>query len=123
MTRPEGGGKPDRPTAPGRSPSRTVATSHAPLPVADQATASSADPSGLSVSVSASASQHLIIEVLRRPVEFTQYPSMRRTNRLADASIAPSVGSQGGAFNNALVESVIGLLKTKVIRRKAVAHA
>ena len=90
---------------------------------ADQATASSADPPGLSVSVSASASQYLIIKVLRRPVEFTQYPSMRRTNRLADASITPLVGSQGGAFNNALAESVIRLLKTTVIRRKAVPHA
>ena len=58
-------------TAPGQSPSRTVAAPHAPLPAADQANASQADPPGLTVSVSVSASQHLIIEVLRRPVEFT----------------------------------------------------
>ena len=42
------------------------------MPAADQANASQADPPGLTVSVSVSASQHLIIEVLRRPVEFTQ---------------------------------------------------
>jgi putative transposase len=48
----------------------------------------------------------------------TQYLSMRYTNRLADAGIAPSVGSQGDAFDNALAESVIGLFKTEVIRRK-----
>ena len=30
---------------------------------------------------------------------------MRYTNRLTDAGIAPSVGSQGDAFNNALAES------------------
>ena len=41
------------------------------MPAADQANASQADPPGLTVSVSVSASQHLIIEVLRRPVEFT----------------------------------------------------
>ena len=43
----------------------------AALPAADQANASQADPPGLTFSVSVSASQHLIIEVLRRPVEFT----------------------------------------------------
>ena len=41
------------------------------MPAADQANASQADPPGLTVSVSVSASQHLIIEVLPRPVEFT----------------------------------------------------
>ena len=60
-------------TAPWRSPSRTVAAPHAPLPAAGQANASQADLLGLTVSVSVSASQHLIIEVLRRPVEFTLY--------------------------------------------------
>ena len=43
------------------------------MPAADQANASQADPPGLTVSVSVSALQHLIIEVLRRPVEFTLY--------------------------------------------------
>jgi putative transposase len=48
----------------------------------------------------------------------TQYLSLRYTDRLADAGIAPSVGSQGDAYDNALAESVIGLFKTEVIRRK-----
>ncbi|PYQ70726.1 MAG: IS3 family transposase [Acidobacteria bacterium] len=48
----------------------------------------------------------------------TQYLSMRYTNRLADAGIAPSVGSRGDSYDNALAESVIGLFKTEVIRRK-----
>ena len=48
----------------------------------------------------------------------TQYVSMWYTDRLADAGIAPSVGSQGDAYDNALAESVIGLFKTEVIRRK-----
>jgi putative transposase len=47
----------------------------------------------------------------------TQYLSMRYTDRLADAAIAPSVGSRGDSYDNALAESVIGLFKTEVIRR------
>ena len=48
----------------------------------------------------------------------TQYLSMRYTDRLADAGIAPSVGSRGDSSDTALAESVIGLFKTEVIRRK-----
>jgi transposase InsO family protein len=48
----------------------------------------------------------------------TQYLSMRYTNRLVDAGIAPSVGSSGDAYDNALAETVIGLFKTEVIHRR-----
>jgi len=48
----------------------------------------------------------------------TQYVSMRYTERLADAGIAPSVGSRGDSYDNALAESVIGLYKTEVIQRR-----
>jgi transposase InsO family protein len=48
----------------------------------------------------------------------SQYLSMRYTDRLADAGAAPSVGSRGDAYDNALAESVIGLFKTEVIQRK-----
>ena len=61
---------------------------------------------------------HASEDVLRRPLEPGQYLSMRYTDRLVDAGIAPSVGSQGDAYDNALAESVIGLYKTEVIRRK-----
>jgi len=47
----------------------------------------------------------------------TQYLSMRYTDRLADAGIAPSVGSRGDSYDNAMAESIIGLFKTEVIRR------
>jgi transposase InsO family protein len=47
----------------------------------------------------------------------TQYLSMRDTDRLTDAGIAPSVGSHGDSYDNALSESIIGLFKTEVIRR------
>ena len=48
----------------------------------------------------------------------TQYLSMRYTDRLVEAGIAPSVGSRGDSYDNALAESIIGLYKTEVIHRK-----
>ncbi len=45
-----------------------------------------------------------------------QYLSIRYTERLAEAGIEPSVGSNGDSYDNALAESVIGLYKTEVIR-------
>ena len=47
-----------------------------------------------------------------------QYVSIRYTERLAEAGIEPSVGSVGDSYDNALAESVIGLYKTEVIRRR-----
>ena len=48
----------------------------------------------------------------------TQYLSIRYTDRLAESGIEPSVGSVGDSYDNALAESVIGLYKTEVIRRR-----
>jgi transposase InsO family protein len=48
----------------------------------------------------------------------TQYLSMRYTDRLAEAGMAPSVGSRGDSYDNALAESIIGLFKTEVIQLK-----
>ena len=47
-----------------------------------------------------------------------QYLSIRYTERLAEAGISTSVGSRGDAYDNALAETVIGLFKTEVIRRR-----
>jgi putative transposase len=47
-----------------------------------------------------------------------QYLSIRYTERLAEAGIEPSVGSKGDSYDNALAETVIGLFKTEVIRRR-----
>jgi len=47
-----------------------------------------------------------------------QYLSIRYTERLADAGAVASVGSRGDSFDNALAESVIGLYKTELIRRR-----
>jgi transposase InsO family protein len=48
----------------------------------------------------------------------SQYLSIRYTERLAEAGIDPSVGSVGDSYDNALAETVIGLYKTEVIRRR-----
>ncbi len=55
--------------------------------------------------------------MLRQPIESTQYVSIRYTERLADAGIAPSVGSVGDSYDNALAEMIIGLFKAEVIWR------
>ena len=47
-----------------------------------------------------------------------QYLSIRYTERLAEAGIEPSVGRVGDSYDNALTESIIGLYKTEVIRRR-----
>ena len=86
-------------TAPGRSPSRTVVAPPAPLPAGDRANASQADLLGLTVSVSVSPSQHLIIDVSQRPVEFTQYLSILYTERLAEAGIEPVLSEYRAAAN------------------------
>ena len=48
----------------------------------------------------------------------SQYLSIRYTERLAEAGAEPSVGSVGDSYDNALAETIIGLFKTEVIRRR-----
>ncbi len=48
-----------------------------------------------------------------------QYLSIAYTERLAEAGIAPSVGSVGDSYDNALAETVNGLFKTEVIWRRS----
>lgn len=48
----------------------------------------------------------------------SQYLSLAHTQRLADAGIRPSVGAVGSSYDNALAESINGLYKTEVIRRR-----
>ena len=47
-----------------------------------------------------------------------QYLSIRYTERLAEAGAVASVGSRGDSYDNALAETINGLYKTEVIRRK-----
>jgi putative transposase len=53
--------------------------------------------------------------VLRRPLEPEQYTSIRFTDHLDVEQIAPSIGSVGDAYDNALMESIIGLYKAECI--------
>jgi putative transposase len=48
----------------------------------------------------------------------SQYTSVVYSERLAEHGIAPSVGSVGDSFDNAMAESAIGLYKTELIRRQ-----
>jgi putative transposase len=48
----------------------------------------------------------------------SQYLSIRYTERLAEAGAACSVGSRGDSYDNALAETIIGLYKTELIRRR-----
>lgn len=59
------------------------------------------------------------IGVLRRPIESTQYVSIRYSERLAEAGVEPSVGSKGDSYDNALAETINGLYKAELIHRRA----
>ena len=56
--------------------------------------------------------------MLLRRVEPKQSTSIAYTENLAAAGGDPSVGAVGDALDNALAESVIGLFKTELIRRR-----
>jgi transposase InsO family protein len=47
-----------------------------------------------------------------------QYVSIKYTERLVEAGIEPSVGSVGDSYDNALAETINGLYKAEVIRRR-----
>lgn len=48
----------------------------------------------------------------------SQYVAFRYTERLAAAGVERSIGSVGDSYDNALAESVIGLYKTELIRKR-----
>ena len=48
----------------------------------------------------------------------SQYLSIRYTERLAGLGAACSVGSVGDSYDNALAETIIGLYKTELVRRR-----
>jgi putative transposase len=48
----------------------------------------------------------------------SQYLSIRYTERLGQAGAVTSVGSRGDSYDNALAETIIGLYKTELVRRR-----
>jgi len=53
--------------------------------------------------------------VLRRPVEPGQYTSIRYTDRLDELAVAPSVGSRGDAYDNAIAEAWVATFKSELV--------
>jgi len=49
----------------------------------------------------------------------SQHVSIRYSERLDEAGIAPSVGSKGDSYDNALAETINGLYKAEMIHRRA----
>jgi putative transposase len=49
----------------------------------------------------------------------TQYTALRYSSRLEEAGVAPSVGSRGDSYDNALAESVNALYKAELARRRS----
>jgi len=47
-----------------------------------------------------------------------QYVSIRYSERLMQAGVEPSVGSTGDSYDNALAETINGLYKTELVRKK-----
>ena len=56
--------------------------------------------------------------MLRRLLEPSQYLAIRYTERLGEQGAVNSVGSKGDSYDNALAETIIGLYKTELIRRR-----
>ena len=54
-------------------------------------------------------------ELIHHSDRGVQYVSILYTERLAEAGIAPSVGSVGDSYDNALAETIFGLFKTEEI--------
>jgi putative transposase len=80
-----------------------------------QVSASLAAPSASSSTPKACPSDTSTLEVLRRPVEFTQFTSIRYGERLAEIGAVPSIGTVGDSYDNALAETVNGYYKSELI--------
>lgn len=106
-----------RSTVLGRPLPRTAPDALDGRPAAAPAIAAGHATLDLPACVSLLPSQLPTLEVLRRPVEFTQYLAIRYTERLAEAEAVSSVGSKGDSYDNALAESVNGLYKAELINR------
>jgi hypothetical protein len=104
----------DNPLATSRQKSRSTSRRREGAPgdfAGDRPVSSFIHPAGLPINTSE-------IKALRRPVESAQYLAIRYTERLAEIGAVGSVGSVGDSYDNAAAESLIGLFKTELIRRR-----
>jgi putative transposase len=58
-----------------------------------------------------------LFELVHHSDRGSQYLSLAYTDRLAELGIAPSVGSRGDSYDNALAEAVNAAYKTELINR------
>ena len=61
--------------------------------------------------------QHLLIKVLRRPLESAQYTSTEFAAKLAGLHLRQSLGRTGCCYDNALAESFFAALKNERVHR------
>jgi len=69
-------------------------------------------PAGLPINTST-------IRVLRRPVEFAQYTSIKFTETVALEGLVASIGTIGDAYDNAAAETVMGLYKNEAVAKNS----
>jgi transposase InsO family protein len=98
-------------------PPRTAGDVLDASPEVDQANASEDAVRDCCVELFSIPSQPLTLEVLRRPLEFTQYRSLALGKTLRDAGIMQSMGSVGDAYDNAMAESFMSTIKSELVRR------
>ena len=63
----------------------------------------------------------LLLEVLRRPLELTQYTSLAFGKRCREAGVVQSMGSVGDAYDNAMCESFFATLECELLDRRSFA--
>lgn len=61
---------------------------------------------------------HSNVSVLLRPIETGQYLSLTYTDRLAWFGIAPSAGSRGDTYHNALAKATNAAYKSELVNRQ-----
>ncbi len=62
--------------------------------------------------------RHDLEELIHHSDRGGQYLAIRYTERLGEQGAVNSVGSKGDSYDNALAETIIGLYKTELIRRR-----
>ena len=102
---------PARPVSRTRAPPRDDATDGPATSSATRPVNSCIHPAGLPII-------HLLIKVLRRPVESAQYTSWAFTHRARQSGLVPSMGSIGDCYDNGQMESFWARMQVELLNRK-----
>ena len=60
--------------------------------------------------------------MLQRPLESTQYTSLHYTDHLDEHGIAPSLGSRGDAYDNAMAEAWVATYKSELVQDRLLSY-